>query len=73
MTIFEVIPQVLLSPYVIGVVLFIIIYGSILSTVASGKEHVRKIVPKRPAKTKKLVADKPALAKNADISDLGLD
>jgi hypothetical protein len=73
MTLFEVIPQVLLSPYVIGVVLFIIIYGSIISAVASNKEHVRKVAPKKPAKIKKLSRIKPGLAKNEDTSELGLD
>jgi hypothetical protein len=73
MTLFEVIPQVLLSPYVIGVVLFIIIYGSIISAVASNKEHVRKAAPKKLAKIKKLPRIKPGLAKNEDTSELGLD
>jgi hypothetical protein len=73
MTIFEAIPQVLLSPYVIGVVLFIIIYGSIISAVASNKERVRKIAPKKPAKIKKPAPIKSGLAKNEDTSELGLD
>jgi hypothetical protein len=73
MTLFEVIPQVLLSPYVIGVTVSIIIYGTIMSAVADRRERVRKMAPKKPAKIKKPVPDKPGIAKNEDISELGLD
>ncbi|MDR1231549.1 MAG: hypothetical protein LBK61_09135 [Spirochaetaceae bacterium] len=73
MTLSEMIPQVLLSPYVIGITLFIIIYGSIISAAASNKEHVRKPVPKKTAKIKKPSPAKPGLAKNEDASELGLD
>jgi hypothetical protein len=73
MTLFEVIPQVLLSPYVIGVTVFIIIYGTIMSAVANKKERVRKMAPKRPVKIRKPVPDKPGIAKNEDTSELGLD
>jgi hypothetical protein len=73
MTLFEMIPQVLLSPYVIGVTLFIIIYGSIISAAASNKERVRKPAPKKTAKIKKPASAKPGLAKNEDTSELGLD
>jgi hypothetical protein len=73
MTLFELIPKVILSPYVIGVMLFVIIYGSIISAVANKKDRVRKVAPKKPARIKKLTPDKPGLAKNEDISKLGLE
>jgi hypothetical protein len=73
MTFFEVLPQVLLSPYIIGVTLFIIIYGSIISAVANRKERIHKMTHKKPVKIRKPIADKPGLAKNEDVSELGLD
>jgi hypothetical protein len=70
---FEVIPRILLSPYVIGVTLFIIVYGSILSRVARPGARTHKILPKKPVKIKKPAPEKPGLSKKEDISDLGLD
>jgi hypothetical protein len=70
---FEVILQVFLSPHVIGVTLFIIIYGSIISAVARPRTRTHKIPPKKPIKIKKPVPEKPGLSKNEDVSDLGLD
>jgi hypothetical protein len=70
----ELIPQVILSPYVIGVTIVITIYGSIISAVARNREQMPR-APKmrKPIKLKKFTLDKPGLKKNADISDLGLD
>jgi hypothetical protein len=73
MSLFEVIPQVLLSPYVIGAALFFIAYGSIISSVASKRERAHKSAPKKPGRIKKPAPDKPGLAKNEDTSELGLD
>jgi hypothetical protein len=73
MSLFEVILHVLLSPYVIGVTLFIIVYGSILSSVARARTRRHKVPPKKPARIRKPAPEKPGLAKNEDASDLGLD
>jgi hypothetical protein len=73
MTLFEVLPQVILSPSVIGVTLCIIIYGYIISAVASKKARVRKSPLKKPVRIKKPIPDEPGLTKNEDASELGLD
>jgi hypothetical protein len=70
----EIIPQVILSPYVIGVAVFIAIYGSIISAVARNraKRH-RRLHPKKPIRIKKPKSEKPGIRKSDDISALGLD
>jgi hypothetical protein len=74
MSLMELIPQVLLSPYVIGVTIAIVIYGSILAAVSRNREEIRKAPKlKKPVKVKKFTPDKPGLKKDEDISDLGLE
>jgi hypothetical protein len=74
MSLIELIPQVLLSPYVIGVTIAIVIYGSIISAVSRSNDRIRRAPKlKKPAKFKKFTPDKPGLEKDEDISDLGLE
>jgi hypothetical protein len=74
MSLMELIPQVLLSPYVIGITIAIVIYGSLISAVSRDGERMRKAPKaKKPARVKKFKPDKPALKKDEDISDLGLE
>lgn len=69
----ELIPQVLLSPYVIGVTIVIVVYGSMLAAV-SRSHRIRKVPKlKKPAKVKKFTPDKSGLKKDEDISELGLE
>ncbi|MDR0639715.1 MAG: hypothetical protein LBG27_12585 [Spirochaetaceae bacterium] len=74
MSLMELILQVLLSPYVIGATIAIVIYASIVSAVSRNRERIPKAPKlKRSAKVKKFRPDKPGLEKNEDISDLGLE
>jgi hypothetical protein len=75
MSLMELIPQVLLSPYVIGVTIAIVIYGFIVSAAARNEvKRIPKLMKsKKPSKIKKFTPDKPALKKNEDISELGLE
>jgi hypothetical protein len=74
MTLFELLLEVLKSPIVIACTIGIILYGSLILTVA--KKHVRRKapVPKKLSDIKipKPVKEKPVLDKNVDTSDLGL-
>jgi hypothetical protein len=70
----ELIFDVLLSPYVIGITIAIVIYGSIISAVSRDRERIGKAPKlKKPVKVKKFTPDKPELKKDEDISDLGLE
>ncbi|MDR1470101.1 MAG: hypothetical protein LBT00_12505 [Spirochaetaceae bacterium] len=74
MSLLELIPQVLLSPYVIGIVIVIVIYSFIISAASRHRERIPKAPKlKKSAKIKRFKPDKPGLKKGEDISELGLE
>ena len=70
----QVIVQTLASPYVIGAAIFMLVYGSLVARVASGKERTHRAPPpQKPGRPPKPPKEEAALDKTEDTSELELE